>query len=225
MPSPFLSPSALRPQKDKQCNTGEGTPGKPFATGLPTGTGSFKWTPGPNTPPSDYFIQVRRPAGLCLARLTHRAGACSRVAKCGDGPLGEQQNTAGACLNEGFPALLVLQPLLNIGPSLPPLRLQLLEVVADSGSDPTYAAMGRSAGQYAVSCRRALPAASRPPRGRARHGGALPAYLRLCTVHLLTGPRGWAHFLLLIPPLSLPLPVCCFAPACRSSPSTPPPDG
>ncbi|KAL4436332.1 hypothetical protein ABPG77_009894 [Micractinium sp. CCAP 211/92] len=69
--------------KDKQCNTGEGTPGKPFATGLPTGTGSFKWTPGPNTPPSDYFIQ-------------------------------------------------------------------LLEVVADSGSDPTYAAMGRSAGQYAI---------------------------------------------------------------------------
>lgn len=48
-----------RMQKDKQCNTGEATSGKPFATGLPTGTGSFTWTPGPNTPPATYFIQVR----------------------------------------------------------------------------------------------------------------------------------------------------------------------
>lgn len=69
--------------KDKQCNTGEATSGKPFATGLPTGTGSFTWTPGPNTPPATYFIQ-------------------------------------------------------------------LLEIVADSGSDPTYAAMGRSPGQYTI---------------------------------------------------------------------------
>lgn len=39
--------------KDKQCNVA-----KPFKTGLPTGTGSFTWTPGPNTPGSVYFMQV-----------------------------------------------------------------------------------------------------------------------------------------------------------------------
>jgi len=39
--------------KDKQCNVA-----KPFKTGLPTGSGSFTWTPGPNTPPATYNIQL-----------------------------------------------------------------------------------------------------------------------------------------------------------------------
>ncbi|EFN52612.1 hypothetical protein CHLNCDRAFT_138676 [Chlorella variabilis] len=39
--------------EDKKCNVA-----KPFKTGLPTGEGSFKWTPGPNSAPSTYQIQL-----------------------------------------------------------------------------------------------------------------------------------------------------------------------
>ncbi|KAI3430843.1 hypothetical protein D9Q98_009254 [Chlorella vulgaris] len=38
---------------DKQCNVE-----KPMVKGLPTGEGTYTWTPGPNTPQSSYSIQV-----------------------------------------------------------------------------------------------------------------------------------------------------------------------
>ncbi|KAI7840574.1 hypothetical protein COHA_005727 [Chlorella ohadii] len=39
--------------KDKKCNVE-----KPFKQGLPTGSGSYVWTPGANTPPAIYNIQL-----------------------------------------------------------------------------------------------------------------------------------------------------------------------
>jgi hypothetical protein len=39
--------------KDKKCNVGS-----PFVEGLPTGSGSYVWYPGVNTPPAIYNIQL-----------------------------------------------------------------------------------------------------------------------------------------------------------------------
>jgi hypothetical protein len=46
------SPQML-PQKDKKCNVAS-----PIAKGLPTGQGSYTWTPGQATPGATYQIQL-----------------------------------------------------------------------------------------------------------------------------------------------------------------------
>lgn len=84
-------------------------------------------------------------------------------------------------------------------PALPPPLpgLQLLEVVADSGSDPTYAAMGRSAGQYTVRLKAPRPPPTPPPPAPPPARCPAPMSVSVRPIGLQQGTRslpllGWA---------------------------------